>query len=103
MLNFHYLVTAASNPPPKPWEQAGSSSGAAPFKPPSAGSTSDIVESSGTANPGEIVSAADRNTTVNRNTLGRPMPTRPWEQQTYGSSYGGNVLVCFMLKSKFYY
>lgn len=80
---------SASNPPPKPWEQAGSSSGAAPFKPPSAGSTSDIVESSGTANPGEIVSAADRNTTVNRNTLGRPMPTRPWEQQTYGSSYGG--------------
>ncbi|KAA8543599.1 hypothetical protein F0562_021655 [Nyssa sinensis] len=81
----------ASSPPPKPWERAGSSSGPAPFKPPSPGSTSDVVEASGTSKPGEIVPTADRNTTVNRNALGRPVPTRPWEQQqtTYGSTYGG--------------
>nr|DAD25186.1 TPA_asm: hypothetical protein HUJ06_026650 [Nelumbo nucifera] len=78
----------ASNPPPKPWERAATSSGPAPFRPSSPGSTSDVVEASGTAKPGEIVSTADRNTTVNRNTLGRPVPTRPWEQN-YGSSYGG--------------
>lgn len=80
---------AGSNPPPKPWERAGSaSSGGAPFKPPSAGNTSDVVEASGTAQPGEVVSTA--NTAINRNTLGRPVPNRPWEQQqTYGSTYGG--------------
>ncbi|MGV7411880.1 hypothetical protein PJJ87_29175, partial [Mycobacterium kansasii] len=61
-----------------------------PFKPPSPGSTSDVVEASGTARPGEIVSTADVNTTINRNAVGRPLPTRPWEQQTYNSnSYGG--------------
>lgn len=78
-----------SSPPPKPWERAGSSSGPAPFKPPSQGSTSDVVEASGTAKPGEIVSTT--NTAVNRsNALGRPVPNRPWEQQTtYGSTYGG--------------
>ncbi|KAI3461766.1 hypothetical protein Pfo_018429 [Paulownia fortunei] len=80
---------SGGGPPPKPWERAGSSSGPAPFKPPSAGNTSDVVEASGTAQPGEVVSTADRNTAVNRNTLGRPVPTRPWEQQTYGNSYGG--------------
>ncbi|XP_059659952.1 peroxisomal membrane protein 13-like [Cornus florida] len=80
---------SANSPPPKPWERAGSSSGPAPFKPPSSGSTSDVVEASGTAKPGEIVQNADRNTTVNRNALGRPVPTRPWEQQNYGSTYGG--------------
>ncbi|XP_052186222.1 peroxisomal membrane protein 13-like [Diospyros lotus] len=80
---------SANNPPPKPWEQAGSSSGPAPFKPPSPGTTSDVVEASGTANPGEIVPATDKNTIVNRNTLVRPVPSRPWEQQTYGGSYGG--------------
>ncbi|XAR60860.1 hypothetical protein NMG60_11034388 [Bertholletia excelsa] len=79
----------AASPPPKPWEQTGSSSGPTPFKPPSPGSTSNVVEASGTAKPGEVVSTADRNTSVNRNSLGRPMPTRPWEQQTYGSAYGG--------------
>ncbi|XP_004299872.1 PREDICTED: peroxisomal membrane protein 13 isoform X2 [Fragaria vesca subsp. vesca] len=81
---------SANGPPPKPWERAGSSSGPAPFKPPSAGSTSDVVEASGTARPGEIVSSADRSTPNNRNTLGRPVPSRPWEQN-YGSSntYGG--------------
>ncbi|PON77716.1 hypothetical protein PanWU01x14_024720 [Parasponia andersonii] len=81
---------SASNPPPKPWERAGTSSGPGPFKPPSAGSTSDVVEASGTARPGEIVSTSDRNTTVNRNTLSRPVPTRPWEQN-YGTTntYGG--------------
>ncbi|CAK9134919.1 unnamed protein product [Ilex paraguariensis] len=80
---------SGSSPPPKPWERAGSSSGPAPFKPPSAGSTSGVVEASGTAKPGEIVSTADRSTTVNTNALGRPVPTRPWEQQTYNNRYGG--------------
>ncbi|KAE9463671.1 hypothetical protein C3L33_04414, partial [Rhododendron williamsianum] len=79
----------ANSPPPKPWEQAGSSSGPTPFKPPSPGSTSDVVEASGTAKPGEIISTTDRNTPANRNALGRPVPARPWEQQTYGSTYGG--------------
>lgn len=84
-----WLNSGAAGSPPKPWERAGSpSSGPAPFRPPSAGNTSDVVEASGTAQPGEVVSTA--NTTVNRNTLGRPVPTRPWEQQqTYGSTYGG--------------
>lgn len=81
---------AGSSPPAKPWEQAGaSSSGPTPFKPPSPGGTSDVVEASGTAKPGEIVSGADRNTVANRNSLGRPVPTRPWEQQNYGTTYGG--------------
>ncbi|WRX07543.1 hypothetical protein QQP08_000030 [Theobroma cacao] len=80
---------AAGGSPPKPWEQAGSSSGSGPFKPPSPGSTSDVVEASGTARPGEIVSTTDRTTAVNRNAVGRPLPSRPWEQQNYGSTYGG--------------
>ncbi|GJY28155.1 peroxisomal membrane protein 13 isoform X1, partial [Tanacetum coccineum] len=46
-----YLLV--SGPPSKLWERAGSSSGPAPFKPASAGSISDVVESSGTARPGE--------------------------------------------------
>ncbi|TXG55644.1 hypothetical protein EZV62_020900 [Acer yangbiense] len=81
----------ASGPPRKPWETTGTSSGPTPFKPPSGGSTSDVVEASGTARPGEIVSAADRTAAVNRNSLGRPVPTRPWEQQQNygGTSYGG--------------
>ncbi|KAF7802271.1 peroxisomal membrane protein 13 [Senna tora] len=81
--------SSANSPPPKPWERAGSSSGPAPFRPPSAGNTSDVVEASGTAKPGEIVSSSDRNATVNRNPLGRPVPTRPWEQNYGNSSYGG--------------
>ncbi|KAJ4956639.1 hypothetical protein NE237_013422 [Protea cynaroides] len=80
----------ANSPPPKPWERAGTSSGPAPFKPPTPGSTSDVVEASGTSKPGEVVLTADGNTTVNRNTLGRPVPTRPWEQN-YGSSYGAGA------------
>ncbi|KAJ1424497.1 putative peroxisomal membrane protein 13 [Sesbania bispinosa] len=88
MIN-HGLPSHAGSPPPKPWERAGSSSGPAPFKPPSGGSTSDVVEASGTAKPGEIVSSSDRSATVNRNTLGRPVPTRPWEQNYGNSSYGG--------------
>ncbi|CAA2954954.1 Hypothetical predicted protein [Olea europaea subsp. europaea] len=80
--------SSGSSPPKKPWERAGPSSGPAPFKPTSAGSTSDVVEASGTAQPGEV-STGDRNTNFNRNTVGRPVPTRPWEQQTYGSTYGG--------------
>lgn len=79
----------ANGPPPKPWERAGGSSGPAPFKPPSSGSTSDIVEASGTARPGEIVSTTDRTVPVNANSIARPVPTRPWEQQSYGNSYGG--------------
>ncbi|KAG8371624.1 hypothetical protein BUALT_Bualt13G0107600 [Buddleja alternifolia] len=80
---------SGNSPPPKPWERAGSSSGPAPFRPPSAGNTSEVVEASGTAQPGEVVSTATRNATVNGNTLGRPVPARPWEQQTLGSTYGG--------------
>ncbi|KAK4285526.1 hypothetical protein QN277_002215 [Acacia crassicarpa] len=81
--------SSASSPPPKPWEHAGSSSGPAPFRPPSAGNTSDVVESSGTAKPGEIVSSSDRPATVNRNSVGRPLPPRPWEQNYGNNSYGG--------------
>ncbi|KAJ4723594.1 peroxisomal membrane protein 13-like [Melia azedarach] len=77
-----------NSPPPKPWERAGSASGPTPFKPPSAGNTSDVVESSGTANPGEIVSSSDRSATVNRNAVARPLPTRPWEQGYGSTSYG---------------
>ncbi|KAM4105891.1 hypothetical protein ACB094_04G026800 [Castanea mollissima] len=82
---------SGNSPPPKPWERAGaSSSGPAPFKPPSAGSTSDVVEASGTAKPGEIVSTSANNAAISRNTPGRPVPTRPWEQQGYGNgTYGG--------------
>lgn len=84
---------AANNPPPKPWERAGTSSGPVPFKPSSAGSTSEVVEASGTARPGEIVPVTDKSTAVNRNVLGKPLPTRPWEQQsTYGNNYGGAFL-----------
>lgn len=84
-----FLCFAANSPPPKPWERAGASSGPVPFKPPSAGSTSDIVEASGTAKPGEIVSTSDNNATINRNALSRPVPTRPWEQNYGNSNYGG--------------
>ncbi|EHA8587743.1 peroxisomal membrane protein 13 [Cocos nucifera] len=77
-------TNSGATPPPKPWEQAGNSSGPAPFKPPSSGSTSEVVEASGTANAGEIVPNAQRNTSTT-NTLGRPLPPRPWEQ-SYGNS-----------------
>ncbi|ESW03916.1 hypothetical protein PHAVU_011G052000 [Phaseolus vulgaris] len=79
----------SASAPPKPWEKVAASSGPAPFKPPSAGTTSDVVESSGTAKPGEIVSASNNTATVNRNALGRPLPTRPWEQNYGSTSYGG--------------
>ncbi|KAL7589400.1 hypothetical protein Lser_V15G39263 [Lactuca serriola] len=83
---------SGSGPPPKPWERAGSSSsGPAPFKPATPGSTSDVVEASGTARPGEIVQS--NNTTSAVNTLGRPVPPRPWEQQqTYGGAGYGSSL-----------
>ncbi|PKA45771.1 Peroxisomal membrane protein 13 [Apostasia shenzhenica] len=84
----------ASNPPqtgnsapPKPWERAGSSSGPVPFKPPSSGSTSDVVEASGTARSGEVVTNAG-NAAANTSVVTRPMPPRPWEQN-YGNNYGG--------------
>lgn len=87
------MYIAGSNPPPKPWERAGSSSGpGAPFKPPSGGSTSDVVEASGTAKPGEIVTSTDRNAAINRSTLARPVPARPWEQNYGNTSYGGGAL-----------
>uniref|UniRef100_A0A6N2MPC9 Uncharacterized protein n=1 Tax=Salix viminalis TaxID=40686 RepID=A0A6N2MPC9_SALVM len=63
------LQPSANNPPLKPWERAGGSSGPTPFKPPSAGITSDVVEASGTARPGEIVQSSGM----------------------YGSSYGGGL------------
>ncbi|XP_022758844.1 peroxisomal membrane protein 13-like [Durio zibethinus] len=81
---------ATGGSPPKPWEQAGGSSSSGPFKPPSPGSTSDVVEASGTARPGEIVPTADRTAAVNRNAVGRPLPSRPWEQQNYGYGSGLN-------------
>uniref|UniRef100_A0A6N2N3M9 Uncharacterized protein n=1 Tax=Salix viminalis TaxID=40686 RepID=A0A6N2N3M9_SALVM len=92
------LQPSANNPPLKPWERAGGSSGPTPFKPPSAGITSDVVEASGTARPGEIVQSSG-NTTNNTNAVGRPLPSRPWEQNysmnnyggMYGSSYGGGL------------
>ncbi|KAK1292276.1 Peroxisomal membrane protein 13 [Acorus calamus] len=77
-----------ATPPPKPWERVGNSSGPTPFKPPSSGSTSDVVEASGTAKPGEIVPTSEGNAVVNRNTLNRPVPARPWESN-YGGTYGG--------------
>ncbi|XP_058071490.1 peroxisomal membrane protein 13-like [Magnolia sinica] len=64
-------------------------SGPSPYKPPSAdGSTSNVVEASGAANHGESVSTTPRNGTVNRNALGRPLPTRNWERN-YINNYGG--------------
>ncbi|KAL5977464.1 hypothetical protein ACLOJK_021811 [Asimina triloba] len=83
-------------PPPKPYERAGTSSGPAPFKPPSAGNTSDVVEASRTARPGEIVSTAMRNSPVNTNALGRPVPSRPWEQN-YGNSYGATIDISLLM------
>jgi hypothetical protein len=80
--------------PPKPWERAGAegTSGPAPFKPPSGGSTSDVVEASGTAKPGETIAATNVSANLN-STVSRPMPQRPWQQQSgYGNSYGGNKL-----------
>lgn len=103
---FNFLcdwIVVAGGPPAKPWERAGTSSGPTPFKPPSSGSTSDVVEASGTARPGEIVSTADRNTAVNRNNLTRPVPTRPWEQQqNYGSTYGGGKLRSILILKMWY-
>ncbi|XP_010464388.1 PREDICTED: peroxisomal membrane protein 13-like [Camelina sativa] len=76
--------------PPKPWEQEGNTSGPNPFRPPSNTSTAGSVEASGTANPGEVVSSINRtNTSPNMNALTRPVPTRPWEQQNYGTTMGG--------------
>ena len=81
-----------SGSPPKPWERSGAegTSGPAPFKPPSGGSTSDVVEASGTAKPGENVTATERNVSSNVNsTVSKPVPQRPWQQTGYGNTYGG--------------
>jgi peroxin-13 len=78
--------------PPKPWERSGGegASGPAPFKPPSGGSTSNVVEASGTAKPGENTTATERNVSPNVNgTVPRTMPQRPWQQTGYGNTYGG--------------
>ncbi|CAA6657901.1 unnamed protein product [Spirodela intermedia] len=72
----------------KTLEQSGASSGAMPFNPPSNGSTSEIVEASGTARPGEVVSGTEGNAVVNRNPIGRPVPSRPWSSN-YGNTPGG--------------
>jgi len=31
------------------------------------------------------------NTAANMNSLSRPVPARPWEQQNYGSTMGGGM------------
>ncbi|KAK9069053.1 hypothetical protein SSX86_013169 [Deinandra increscens subsp. villosa] len=81
-------LQSGSGPPSKPWERAGTPSSAL-FKPSSPGSTSDVVEASGTAKPGEIVTA-NGGSTINTNAIGMAVPSRPWMQQnTYGSTYGG--------------
>ncbi|KAB2074799.1 hypothetical protein ERO13_A07G157900v2 [Gossypium hirsutum] len=82
-------LPATGESPPKPWEQAKGLSDSGTFKPPSVGSTNDVVEASGTARLSEIVLTTDRTTAVNRNVLGKPLPNRPWERQTYGSTCGG--------------
>ena len=81
-----------SAPPRKPWEQSGGSSGPTPFNPPSAGSTSEIVEASGTSRPGEFVSPTESNAAANRNPAGRPVPSRPWTSNygNAGSTLGGS-------------
>ncbi|RWW16561.1 hypothetical protein GW17_00019548 [Ensete ventricosum] len=88
-----FWVPSRNAPPSKPWERAGTSSGPAPFRPQSSGRTSEVVEASGTAKPGEVVTGSEINATVNRNTLGRPLPPRPW-QQNYGTSHGGFEASC---------
>ncbi|MQL98177.1 hypothetical protein Taro_030880 [Colocasia esculenta] len=90
------MASASSSPPPqpgnslprKPWEQAGATSGTTPFNPPSAGSTSEVVEASGTARPGEVVSRTEGNTVVSTNPVGRSVPFRPWASN-YLSNLGG--------------
>ncbi|XP_073005758.1 peroxisomal membrane protein 13-like [Typha latifolia] len=82
-MSWNYLPPG-NNWPPKPWEQPGNYFGPAPFKPPSSGSTSDIVEASGTTKPGGKASTAEKNVSTNRNTS----PPKPWEQNC-GNSYGG--------------
>ncbi|ONM21253.1 Peroxisomal membrane protein 13, partial [Zea mays] len=54
-------VGSTADSPPNPWERsrAEGASGPAPFKPPSAGSTSDVVEASGTAKPDENVTVTE--------------------------------------------
>jgi peroxin-13 len=88
---YPWMRLAAGNPPPKPWERAGASSGPVPIKPPSGGSTSDIVEASGKTKHGEAVFAAGNNVASNlNNNISMTVPPRPWQQQDYGNSYGGN-------------
>ncbi|XP_038985852.1 peroxisomal membrane protein 13-like isoform X2 [Phoenix dactylifera] len=76
--------------PLKPWQRVGSSSRPAPSKPLSPRSTSNVVEASGTAKPGEAASGAEGNASANWKALGRSVPSGPWEQNN-GNSYGGYV------------
>lgn len=93
-LNSKFCI-AAGPPPQKPWERVAGSSGPALFKPPSSGSTSNVVEASGTAKPGEVVPVVDRSAATINNTVTRPVPPRPW--QNNGTSYGGNYVGIFPL------
>ncbi|KAG6386520.1 hypothetical protein SASPL_155423 [Salvia splendens] len=77
--------------------KAGSSSGPAPFRPPSAGNTSEVVEASGTAQPGEVVSTTNINVIRNTvNSVGQPVPSRDSNRRygtgvNYNSGYGGGM------------
>ncbi|MBA0844525.1 hypothetical protein Goarm_005815, partial [Gossypium armourianum] len=77
--------------PPKPWEQARGSSDSGTFKPPSIGSTNDVVEASGTARPGEIVSTTDRTTAMNRTVLGGYGGLYENSGMYSGGMYGGGL------------
>lgn len=72
--------------PPKPWEKAGSSSSATtPFKPWAIASSDGPAPLKPSARPRDIVS---RNFSVNRSTVERHLPLRPWEQN-HGNNHRG--------------
>ncbi|KAL5197688.1 hypothetical protein ABZP36_001200 [Zizania latifolia] len=78
--------------PPKPCDHARAegTSGLAPLKPPSSGTTSDVVEASGIVEPGETITTTERNDSVSvNNHILRSMPQCPWQQSGYGNTYGG--------------
>ncbi|KAK8555226.1 hypothetical protein V6N12_009374 [Hibiscus sabdariffa] len=78
--------------PPNPWEQAGGLNAYAPFKPALVGSNNNVVEAPGIEGPWEIVSTTQRTVTVNRNVIYKTLHNMPWEQQTYGRTYGDSGL-----------
>ncbi|CAI7892235.1 unnamed protein product [Closterium sp. NIES-53] len=77
---------ASRPPPPKPWERAQQSTGAAsssPFAPSApAASTSQVVAEAGTAGSNPLTSA-------DAAAAGRPMPSRPWEGATTAAGASG--------------